>query len=135
MTTVRVPTPLRPYTGGAKEVEAAGDTVGAALLDLAQRYPDVRRHLFDETGALRPYVNVFVNDDDIRTLQGDATLLQSSDRMMILPSIAGGKAGEGSQASADLGPARAGRLGSRLTGLGCPEPRWVEGKPGTAAAG
>ena len=110
MTTVRVPTPLRPYTGGAKEVEATGDTVGAALHDLAERYPDVRRHLFDETGALRPYINVFVNDDDIRTLQGDATVLRSSDRMMIIPSIAGGKAGEDSPASADLGPARAGRL-------------------------
>ncbi len=110
MTIVRVPTPLRPYTGGAKEVEVTGDTVGAALRNLAERYPDVRRHLFNEIGALRAYVNVFVNDDDIRTLQGDATVLQSTDRMMIIPSIAGGKAGEDSQASADLGPARAGRL-------------------------
>jgi molybdopterin converting factor small subunit len=90
MTTVRVPTPLRPYTGGAKEVDVTGATVGAALLDLAQRYPDVQRHLFDESGALRSYVNVFVNDDDIRSLQGDATVLRPSDRVMIIPSIAGG---------------------------------------------
>jgi len=134
MTIVRVPTPLRPYTGGAKEVEATGDTVGAALHNLAERYPDVRRHLFDESGALRPYVNMFVNDDDIRSLQGDATVLHASDRVMIIPSIAGGKAGENSQASVDLGVARVGRLEIQPTGLDCPGPRWVEGKPGTVAA-
>ena len=94
MTAVRVPSPLRPYTGGAKEVDVTGATVGVALQNLAQRYPDVRRHLFDEAGALRAYVNVFVNDDDIRTLEGEATLLHPADRMMIIPSIAGGNAGE-----------------------------------------
>lgn len=91
MTTVRVPTPLRPFTGGAKEVDVTGATVGAALHDLALRHPDLQRHLFDEAGALRPYVNVFVNDNDVRSLQGDATALQASDRVMIIPSIAGGK--------------------------------------------
>lgn len=92
MTTIRIPTPLRPYTGGSKEVDVTGGTVGAALVDLTVRYPDVRRHLFDEAGWLRPYVNVFLNDEDIRTLQSEATLLQSADRLMIVPSIAGGTA-------------------------------------------
>jgi molybdopterin converting factor small subunit len=90
MTIVRVPTPLRPYTGGAKEVEASGETVGAVLGDLAQRFPDLKRHLFDDAGGLRPYVNVFLNDDDVRTLQGEATQLKPGDRLMIIPSIAGG---------------------------------------------
>lgn len=90
MTTVRIPTPLRSFTGGAKEVEASGETVGAALGDLAQRFPDLKRHLFDDAGTLRAYVNVFVNDEDIRSLQGGATPLMPGDRVMIIPSIAGG---------------------------------------------
>lgn len=92
MTTIRVPTPLRPYTGGAKEVDVTGGTVGAALENLTALYPDVRRHLFDEAGGLRPYVNVFLNDEDIRALQSEATPLKSADRLMIIPSIAGGTA-------------------------------------------
>jgi molybdopterin converting factor small subunit len=92
MTTIRIPTPLRPYTGGSKEVDVTGGTVGAALVDLSARYPDVRRHLFDDAGGLRPYVNVFLNDEDIRTLQSESTPLQSADRLMIVPSIAGGTA-------------------------------------------
>lgn len=90
MTTIRVPTPLRPYTGGAKEVEVSGETVTQALGDLVQHYPDLKRHLFDDAGALRAYVNVFLNDDDVRTLQGEATPLKPGDRLMIIPSIAGG---------------------------------------------
>lgn len=90
MTTVRVPTPLRPYTGGLKEVVVEGNTVGAALRDLVRRCPAVRPHLFDEGGHLRPYVNLFVNDQDIRSLEGEATPLAAGDRLMILPSIAGG---------------------------------------------
>jgi molybdopterin converting factor small subunit len=92
MTTIRVPTPLRPYTGGAKEVEVSGETVKEALGDLVQHYPDLKRHLFDDAGALRAYVNVFLNDDDVRTLQGEATPLKAGDRLMIIPSIAGGAA-------------------------------------------
>ncbi len=100
MTTLRVPTPLRPYTGGAKEIDVTGGTVGAALQDLTARYPDVRRHLFDDAGGLRPYVNVFLNDEDIRALQSEATPLRSADRLMIIPSIAGG-AGEASVVPVD----------------------------------
>lgn len=90
MTIVRVPTPLRPYTGGLKEVEVEGDTVGAALRDLVRRCPAVQPHLFDEGGGLRPFVNLFVNEQDVRALEGEATPLQPDDRLIIVPSIAGG---------------------------------------------
>ena len=93
MSTVRIPTPLRPYTGGHKEIECGGASVTAALHDLSARFPALAPHLFNGDGRLRPYVNVFVNDQDIRSLQGEATALTPGDRVMIVPSIAGGRAG------------------------------------------
>ena len=90
MTIIRVPTPLRPYTGGLKEIEVQGATVGAALRDLVQRCPAVRPHIFDENEGVRPFVNVFVNEQDVRSLDGEATPLKSDDRLIIVPSIAGG---------------------------------------------
>lgn len=90
MSAIRLPTPLRGYAGGQKEIEIEADTVGDALTDLAQRYPALRPHLFDDEGALRQYVNVFVNDQDLRSLKGDATPLKAGDRLTIVPSIAGG---------------------------------------------
>jgi adenylyltransferase/sulfurtransferase len=92
MTLIRIPTPLRSYTDGTKEVEVSGDTVASALESLAQRHPSVRPHLFDERGILRSYVNLFVNDEDIRQLQGYETPITEGDRIMIIPSIAGGVA-------------------------------------------
>lgn len=90
MIMIRIPTPLRPYADGQKEVEVQSATVGDALHELANRYPSLHTHLFDEKGHLRAYVNVFVNDDDVRNLENTRTPLQSGDRVMILPSIAGG---------------------------------------------
>ncbi len=90
MSVIRVPTPLRPYTEGQKEIQINGGTVGEALKDLADRYPSLKPHLFDETGSLRPYVNLFLNDEDVRELQGESTPLSAEDRLMIVPSIAGG---------------------------------------------
>lgn len=90
MTRVRIPTPLRPYVGGQKDVVAQGDTVGASLEDLVVRHPSLRPHLFDGDGELRSYVVLFVNDKDIRELQGPATRIAESDRLVIVPSIAGG---------------------------------------------
>ena len=78
MSLVRIPTPLRPYTEGRKEVEASGPTVMAVLEDLTVRYPSLRPHLFNGEGVLRPYVNVFVNDLDIRGLEGEATALAAA---------------------------------------------------------
>jgi MoaD family protein len=87
---VRIPTPLRAYTSGKKEVQVSGGTVGEAMRELARQYPNVRTHLFDEGEQLRPYVNLFLNDEDIRNLDGERTPLQEGDRLMIIPSIAGG---------------------------------------------
>lgn len=91
MTHVRIPTPLRPYVGGQKDVIAQGDTVAASLEDLVVRHPSLRPHLFDGDGALRSYVVLFVNDKDVRDLQGQTTRVSESDRLMIVPSIAGGR--------------------------------------------
>lgn len=91
MTAVQVPTPLRPYTEGNKQIEVQADTVGEALQSLAQQYPGLKKHLFDDEGSLRSYVNVFVNEDDMRALEGEATSVGPDDRIKIVPSIAGGR--------------------------------------------
>jgi molybdopterin converting factor small subunit len=90
MSRVRVPTPLRGYVAGQTEVEVTSDSVAGALQELVERYPALRPHLFGEAGALRPYINLFVNDQDVRSLHGEQTPLTDGDRLMILPSIAGG---------------------------------------------
>ena len=89
MATIRIPTPLRPYVGGQTTVNVAGDSVGDALDDLTRQYPDVRNHLF-EGETLRSFVNVYLNKEDIRALDGPQTALQPDDALMIIPSIAGG---------------------------------------------
>jgi sulfur-carrier protein len=89
MTTIRIPTPLRPYTGGNGKVNVNGDTVGLALDDLTQQFPDLRPHLFDGD-TLRSFVNVYLNEEDVRHLQGGATAVSPTDTLMIIPSIAGG---------------------------------------------
>lgn len=90
MITIRIPTPLRSYTDGLKEIEIQGKTVATALESLITQYPGVKPHLFDEQGAFRSYVNLFVNDEDIRNLAGQETPISPTDRIMIIPSIAGG---------------------------------------------
>jgi molybdopterin converting factor small subunit len=91
MTTIRIPTPLRPYTSGQTEVPVAGATVGAVLSDLTAKYPTLKQHLYTEAGELRAFVNVFLNDEDVRHLNGPETPVQDHDKLMIIPSIAGGK--------------------------------------------
>ena len=90
MSRIRVPTPLRAYVAGLSEVEVSSASVAEALQELVERYPALRPHLFGEAGELRPYVNLFVNDQDVRGLHGEQTPLRDGDRLMILPSIAGG---------------------------------------------
>lgn len=90
MPTIRIPTPLRAYTEGQAEVAVAGATVGAALGDLTTRYTKLRQHLYGDNGELRSFVNVYLNQSDIRELKGADTPLGESDRLMIVPSIAGG---------------------------------------------
>jgi molybdopterin converting factor small subunit len=90
MATIRIPTPLRPYSGGNSAVTVNGDTVGEALDNLTQQHPQLRNHLFDGE-ELRSFVNVYLNKEDVRGLQGSQTALKAGDTLMIIPSIAGGK--------------------------------------------
>jgi molybdopterin synthase sulfur carrier subunit len=89
MPTVRIPTPLRPHAGGLDRVEAAGATVGAILENLAAAHPGLRDRLFDG-GELRRFVNVYVNNEDIRYLEDLATPVAESDEVSIIPAVAGG---------------------------------------------
>jgi molybdopterin synthase sulfur carrier subunit len=90
MVKVRVPTPLRKYTGGAEAVEAEGGTVAALVADLDRRYPGIRERICDEAGEVRRFVNVFVNGEDIRFLDRLQTALKAGDELSIVPAIAGG---------------------------------------------
>ena len=87
---VRVPGPLRALTDGAGEVRVEGTTVAEVLERVVLQYPGLRRHLLTDTGGIRDYVNVFVDADDIRTLDGVATAVGPDDTITIVPSIAGG---------------------------------------------
>jgi adenylyltransferase/sulfurtransferase len=89
MTTIRIPTPLRPYAGGQSIVTVTGNTVSAAVDDLTQQHPDLRTHLF-EKDDLRSFVNIYLNQEDVRYLDGAATEVGENDTLMIIPSIAGG---------------------------------------------
>jgi molybdopterin converting factor small subunit len=88
---ILVPTPLRQYAGKQPAFEAPAATVGEALSALTATYPDLRKHLYGEDGKLRAFVNVYLNDDDIRYLQNDATTVKDTDILSIVPSIAGGR--------------------------------------------
>lgn len=90
MTTLKVPSALRNYTDGEKIVEVSGETVQTALGDLVGRYPGLKEHLYTPEGELRPYVNIYLNGEDIRSKDGEEMALQEGDRLMIVPSIAGG---------------------------------------------
>lgn len=90
MTTLRIPSPLRTYTDGQAEVQVRGESVADALDSLLEQHPALRQHLFNGRGELRPFVNLYVNNEDIRHLQNLDTPIQADDRLMIVPSIAGG---------------------------------------------
>ncbi len=89
-TRIHIPTPLRPYAANLASVEVAAATAGEALRELVRLHPGLERHLFDEQGALRRYVNVYRNDEDIRFLERADTPLRVNDTLSIIPSIAGG---------------------------------------------
>ena len=90
MSTAKIPPVLRSSTGGEKEVAVDGSTVGEALRSLAERHPDTERQLFGEGGELNRYVNVYLNDEDVRVLQGLETPVGDGDTLVILPAMAGG---------------------------------------------
>ncbi len=89
-TTVRIPTPLRSFAGGRAEIAVESPTVGEAVRQLVEAHPGLRRHLLSTDGSLRNFVSLFVNDQDIRTLERDATPLKDGDVVVIVPAIAGG---------------------------------------------
>ncbi len=90
MAKILIPTPLRPYTDKQDSVDAAGATVGELLTDLTTRHAGLKAHLYNEQGKLRSFVNIYVNDDDIRYLQKEATPVAAGDTVSIIPSVAGG---------------------------------------------
>jgi len=88
--TVRIPTQLRTLTGGVGEVQADGSTVGEVLKALDAAHPGMGERLFDDTGKLRRFVNIFVNDEDVRFLDGVETALTDGQTVSIVPAVAGG---------------------------------------------
>ncbi|HYY21018.1 MAG TPA: ubiquitin-like small modifier protein 1 [Thermoleophilaceae bacterium] len=90
MSTVKIPPVLRSATGGAKEVAAEGSTVGEVLRSLAVQHPATESQLFSEDGGLNRYVNVYLNDEDVRVLDGLGTGVGPEDTLVILPAMAGG---------------------------------------------
>ena len=90
MATIRIPTTMRSLTGNKGEVRVAGATVGEVLKNLEQAHPGVGARVFDDKGAVRRYVNVFLNDEDIRFLQELSTPVAEGDRITLIPAIAGG---------------------------------------------
>ena len=90
MSTVKIPPVLRASVGGAKEVEASGASVGDVLRALAEQHPATASQLFSEEGELNRYVNVYLNDEDVRVLDGLETSVSESDTIVILPAMAGG---------------------------------------------
>jgi molybdopterin synthase sulfur carrier subunit len=91
MATVRIPSPLRRYTHGQSKVDGQGSNIFELMDNLEARYPGIKSRLCDETGNIKRYVNVFINDEEIRTLQGPETPIADKDEVSIIPAMAGGK--------------------------------------------
>lgn len=91
MSKIHIPTPLRQYVGKQSTIEVTGATVAEAMKGLLAQHPDLRRHLYTEDGKLRAFVNLYVNDEDIRYLQKEETTVKEGDNISIVPSIAGGR--------------------------------------------
>ena len=89
-TKIRIPTPLQSVTGQKAEVEVSGATVSEILADLERQFPGMKERLRDESGNLRRFINIYVNDEDIRFLENEATPVKESDEVSIVPAIAGG---------------------------------------------
>ena len=90
MPVLRIPTPLRAYTNGQAEINVSGANISEALTDLTNQYPTIKPHLFNDGGELRPFVNLFVGEHNIKDLQGVDTPIKDGEKIMLIPSIAGG---------------------------------------------
>lgn len=87
---VRIPQPLQRLTNGQPEVEVEGKTIGELIVDLERRYPGIKDRICDESGKVRRFVNIYVNEEDIRFLEREATKLKDGDEVSVIPAIAGG---------------------------------------------
>ena len=90
MAKIRIPTPLRKLTNDEELIEVNANNVAGAIVELQSRFPGIKERLVDETGAIRRFVNVYVNEEDIRFLQNQETPLKNTDEISIIPAIAGG---------------------------------------------
>ncbi len=90
MATVYLPTPLRRYANGQSKVQVEGSTVGQVLQNLDTSYPGLKERLYDENGEIKRFIQVFVNEEDVRGLQGDNTPVDARDEISIVPAMAGG---------------------------------------------
>ncbi len=90
MIKVRIPTPLRPMTGVKNEVEIDGNTIAEIIDNLGTAHPGIKERLYDEEGEVRRFINIYVNEEDIRFLTGKDTPLKDGDQVSIIPAIAGG---------------------------------------------
>ena len=90
MSKIHIPTPLRQYVGKQTTVDVKAATVGEAMSALVAQHPDLKKHLYTEDGKLRAFVNVYLNDEDIRYLKQENTPTKDGDTISIIPSIAGG---------------------------------------------
>ncbi len=88
--TVRIPTPLQGLTQNRAEVDAKGSNIKELVEDLDRQYPGIKERICDETGAIRRFVNIYLNDEDIRFIDGDSTAVREGDDVSIIPAIAGG---------------------------------------------
>ena len=88
--TIEIPTAFRRFTDGTPKVDSAAVTVAEALNDLVTRYPALSRHVRDEQGQIRQFLNVYLNEEDIRFLSGESSSLKDGDKLLLVPSIAGG---------------------------------------------
>ena len=95
---LEIPTALRPFTGKQASVEFEAATVGEALRRLTATFADLQKHLYTEDGRIRSFVNIYVNDEDIRYLEKENTPIKDGDTISIVPSIAGGSEGSGGAA-------------------------------------
>lgn len=89
--TVRIPTPLRKLTNNQAEVQVNGDTIESILADMESNYPGIKERICDESGNIRRFINIYVNEEDIRFQDGTGTPVKDGDRISIIPAIAGGR--------------------------------------------
>jgi sulfur-carrier protein len=88
--TIEIPTAFRRFTDGAPKIDCTATTIAAALNELTTKFPDLSKHVRDESGQIRQFLNVYLNEEDIRFLGGESCCLKEGDRVLLVPSIAGG---------------------------------------------